>query len=382
MEIFDLSELRQLLATVDPPCVSLCMPTSVNGPDCEQDQVRLKNLATQVEKELEGWLRPSVARQWSAKIRRIPEDHDFWMKRASGLALFLDRQSLRRYRLPFRVGEFAVVSDQFQIKSLLPMLSNGESFFILVLSQRKVRFYEASEYQIREIEVPGMPQRIEAALNLVNVDRGSQTHLASKVGRGKQTSVFHGQGGVKDTHKEELSQFFRIIDKALQPLLSNQSSPLLLAGVGYLLSIFREISHYPQIVSAELKGNYDHSGPQQIQEQAWPLVQPLLKENQLKAIEKYQRLAGTGMATDDISQCLTAAFDGRVETLLLDTDRCQWGTCDLQGRKSVVREVRQAGDQDLIGLVAARTLLAGGQVFAVADAELPSSRGVAAVLRY
>jgi hypothetical protein len=88
------------------------------------------------------------------------------------------------------------------------------------------------------------------------------------------------------------------------------------------------------------------------------------------------------MATDDISQRLPAAFDGRVESLFFDPARCHWGHCDSQGRRLTVREIRQPGDQDLAGLAPTETLRAGGQVDAVTDNEVPSLRGVAAVLRW
>jgi hypothetical protein len=382
METFDLSELRYMVQTAQPPCISVCMPTNVTGVAAEQDRVRLKNLAVQVGKELEGWLRNVDARPLVAGILQIPNDQDFWTKRQSGLAVFVDQQSFRRFSVPFPLVEQAVVGKRFEIKPLLPLLASSQRFFVLALSQRKVRLFQATEYQIEEIQINELPQRIEESLNLSGSDRGSQAHFAMKAGHGRQTLVFHGQGGEKDTHKEELLQFFRLIDKALQSQLQDQFAPLVLAGVDYLLPLFREISQYRRIAEIELTGNFDALNPQQIHQNVWPLIQPQLKEKQQRAVDKYQRLAGTGLASDDLSQVLPAAFDGRIETLLIDPLRYHWGVCGPQGREVVVRDIRLPGDADLPGWAATETLMHGGQIYTVDSDELAMSHGVAAVMRY
>ena len=48
------------------------------------------------------------------------------------------------------------------VSSLLPLLTSGDRFFVLALSQHKVRLFEATEYQIERVEVAGL-QRIVCA---------------------------------------------------------------------------------------------------------------------------------------------------------------------------------------------------------------------------
>ncbi|MBX3423772.1 MAG: hypothetical protein KF752_19625 [Pirellulaceae bacterium] len=378
-----MTDLRQLIDTSQKPCVTILTPTHLSGPNDEQDIVRLKNLVKQAEDELsDGWLAKSEAHKMLAPLRDIPEDHEFWAKRSCGLALFLDQSGLRRFRVPISLDELVVVGTVFHVKSLLPLIESNR-YLILVLSQHSVRLFEAGEHQIKDIVVADLPQRMEESLNLVSVDGGSQSHFAMKAGKGKETSVFHGQGGKKDTHKEELIHFFRMIDNALQPILRDESAPLVLAGVDYLLAQFRQVSRYPHIAVPELRGNCDRLSAEQIHQKVWPLVKPLLIQERQLAVEKFNNLAGTGLASDELGQLLLAAFYGRIETLFIAPKQYQWGTCDMHGRIVAVHGSRQPGDDDLTEIVAVQTLLHGGKVYAVAGNEMPSTQhAAAAVMRY
>ncbi len=383
MDTFAMSDLRQLTEAHEGPCVTVCMPTHVAGADGQQDAARLKNLAEKAEQQLaDGWLRAPDARDLVAAIRELPSDQDFWEKRSHGLALFLNRGSLRRFRVPVRLDELALVNQRFHVKALLPLLTSGDRFFILALSQHSVRLLEATEYQVAQVDVAGLPQRIDEALNLDGADRGSQSHIAMKGGKGKQSSVFHGQGGVKESHKDELALFFRLIDGALVPVLRDETAPLVLAGVDYLLPIFRKTCHYAHLAKPELAGNCDYLSARQIHEKVWPLVKPLLAEARAQAAAKYHRLAGTGKATDDIRQALPAAFEGRIETLFVASDRHTWGGCDPEGRVVDVHDVQRPGDDDLLDAAAVQTLLHRGSVHAVNSDQMPSPEALAALMRF
>lgn len=384
MDRFGMSDLRQLTQANDGPCVTICMPTHVAaGAEGQQDAVRLKNLAEQVEQQLaDEWLRAAEARDMVAAIHELPIDHEFWEIRSHGLALFLDRQSLKRFRVPMRLEELALVNRRFHVKPLLPLLASSHRFFILALSQHSVRLLEATEHQAEEVNVQGLPQRMDEALNLDGADRGSQSHFAMKVGTGKQSSVFHGQGGVPDNHKDELAQFFRQIDAALKPVLRYETAPLVLAGVDYLLPIYRKVCHCSHLAKPELVGNCDHLSARQIHEKVWPLVKPLLIEDREQAAAKYRRLAGTGKTSDNIREALPAAYEGRIETLLVASDYQMWGVSDEQGKVIEMHDLQQRGDDDLLDTAAVQTLLNRGSVYAVDRTKIPASEPLAAVLRF
>ncbi len=383
MDTFGMSDLRSLTEPNEGPCVTLCMPTHPAGVDGQQDTVRLKNLTDRAEQQLaDGWLRAPEARDLLELVRSLPTDHDFWDRRSHGLALYRDGGSLRRFRVPLRLSELVVVNRRFHVKPLLPLLTSGDRFFILTLSQKCVRLFEATEHHVEQVDVIGLPQRMEDALNLDGADRGAQSHFAMEGGKGKQSSVFHGQGGIPDTHKDELTQFFRLIDSALAPVLRDESIPLILAGVAYLLPIFRQTCRYAHLAEPALEGNCDHLSGRQVHEKAWPLIKPLLAEVRAEAGARYRQLAGTGKASDDLRQALPAACAGRIETLFVASDRDAWGTCDPQGQVVEVHEPQQPGDVDLLDMAAVQTLLHRGTVHALESGEMPAGAELAAVMRF
>lgn len=387
MDTLRIENLRELTAHRNGPCVTVYLPTHVSGPDAEQDVVRLKNLLQQAEAQLsDGWLRAPEARDLLEPARKLPVDAAFWAARSQGLAIFLARGFVRCWRLPLALDELVMVNHRFHVKSLLPLLAESGRFLVLVLSQNKVRLLEGNEHRLEEIAVKGLPANMEQALNYTEGYRGSQVHSAARGGQGgqsgKQAAVFHGHGGVPETHKDDLTNFFRQVAAALKPALRDERAPLLLAGVDYLLPIYREVNSYPHVASVELPGNFDYQTDVEIHKQAWPKVAPLFTAGRAEAEARYRKLAGTGKTSDDIRQVVPAAHQGRVELVFVDRRAHEWGVYQPQQESVDVHAQCTSGDDDLFDVAAVETLLNRGAVYAVEGDQVPSQTGVAAVLRY
>jgi hypothetical protein len=383
MDVFGPAELRQLTGKQTEPCVSVYLPTHVSGQDAQQDAVVLKNLLQSAEQQLASdWLRPVQARQMLQAPRDLPNDPAFWGPRSQGLALFVSPDGSWQFRLPRPFDPVVIVNRRFYVKPLLPLLTGGDRFYILALSQNKVRLLSASRHAVEVVDVPDLPTDLESALNYSGADRGSQVHSAMRGSLGKQAAVFHGQGGQPDARKDDLAQYFRLIDHALQPVLRDESVPLLLAGVDYLLPIYREASNYTYLAQEELTGNNDHLSPQQIQQRAWTLMEPVFQRSRHEAAARYRQLAGTGRAADDIRQIVPAAHQGRIEALFVDLHAFQWGQFHPQEARVELHDQQQSGDDDLLDLAATETLLHRGVVYAVESSQSPTDQAAAAVFRY
>jgi hypothetical protein len=276
----------------------------------------------------------------------------------------------------------AVVNRRFQIKRLLPLLADSSPFYILALSQNDVRLFRASHFRIEQVEVAGLPANMDDVLNYTAVDRGSQVHSAMKGRLGKQSAVFHGQGGQWDTRKDDLAEFFRFIDDAIQPVLLEQPAPLLLAGVKYLLPIYRGASGCSQLLEQELAGNFDYHTPTQLLVQAWPLMETALHKDQNEALKRYTTLIGTALASHDIERVLIAACEGRIDVLFVNPDAVRWGRFNPADRIAITHRRRRAEDEDLLELAIAETLARKGTVYSVEPAQLPGDTNIAALFRY
>jgi hypothetical protein len=382
MDTFSTSDLRRLTASQQGLCVSIFMPTHAAGRDGQQDALRLKNLLARAERGLvDQGVRSPEAKKLLDPVRDLPNQAGFWEKRSHGLAVFLTDGVFDRFRVPLELSESVIVNQRFQVKPLLPLLGGDDAFLVLALSKNRVRLLGGSQQGMREIPVEGMPADIDQALNIDTAHRASQVHSAMRGDYGKQAAVFHGQGGERDTAKDDLTQYFRMVDAALRPVLRDQKRPMFLAGVQYLLPIFREVCSYPHLATEELPGNPEHLHEQDLHARAWPLMQRHLTRSREAALEKYHHLAGTGKATDDIRQIAPAAHQGQVESLFVDRSAHQWGVFEPSTGEVTLHESPLPANDDLLDLAAVQTLLHRGDVYTVESNGLPA-RPIAAVFRY
>ncbi len=375
-------EFQNLLALQVQPCVSVYLPTNPAGEDSQQDALRLKNLLQAAEQQLvEQGHRGAEVRKWLQAARDLSTDQPFWTARSQGLAVFISPQQSTAYRLPQRFEESLTVGDRVHITPLLPLSSANGHFYILAISQNKVRFLRATRHEFVELDLPELPANMEEALNYDQPQEISQTHSAS-AGRGKQAAVFHGQGGRPDEAKEELEQFCRLIEAAVRPALRDQPGPLVLAGVDYVTSLYRSRSSYPQIVEPGLSGNTDYLTAHQLHQQAWPVVAAALEQPRAEAIRRYQQAAGSPKASHDVASVVTAAGQGRVEALLLVGGARQWGRVQAEEGTVELHDEKQAGDEDLLDRAAFETLKNRGRVFVITAEQMPAEAPLAATFRY
>jgi hypothetical protein len=194
--------------------------------------------------------------------------------------------------------------------------------------------------------------------------------------------VFHGQGGEKDAANSDLEQFFRVVNRALQPLLRNESAPLLLAGVNYLLPVFRQICSYPQLTERHLTGNCDLLSNQQLHQQSWEIMRPYFDRPRRDGLGRLRGLLGTGKASVDPAEVATAARTGKIALLLADVNEQQLGVFDPSSGRAASCNEPGEGSEELVNLSISETLLHGGTVFAASAHELPDLAAVGAIYRY
>lgn len=193
-----------------------------------------------------------------------------------------------------------------------------------------------------------------------------------------------GHGSGLHAIKLDLERFFRRLDAGLAARMHDEHAPLVLAGVHYLLPIYRGVSTYPHLVDAVLEGNPDGLSAAELQRRAWPLVWPLFAAAREEAASRCRELLakGDGRAAGSVEAIMPAADSGRVATLFVADGTHLWGTYDSATAVTSVHADEELGDDELIDLAAARTFLNRGTVYAVRPEDVPGGMPTAAVLRY
>jgi len=382
MDWLTLEELKALVVRCPAISVSLFMPTHRYSTEIRQDRIRFKNLLREAAERLQAsGLRSPDAAAILAPAERLQRDPTFWRYQSDGLAAFLDRERVRFYRLPLDFGELVVVANRFYVKPLLPMFTGDGHFFVLALSQAQVRLLEATRYSVDELELPGVPSGLAEALAYEKPERRLQFHTRAAAKANGQAAVFFGHDPA-DEAKDRLLRYFRQIDQGLREMLKDESSPLVLAGVDYLLPIYRQANSYPYLLEEGIAGNPDALTPAELHALAWELVEPDLREAQEVDQAQVEFLAGTGLTSTNVHDVVPAAHYGRVEVLFLDEGSQIWGRFDADAGTVELHDNPTPESDDLLNLAAIQTILSRGTVYVVQAAAVPSDEPLAAILRY
>jgi hypothetical protein len=376
MDLLTREDLGTLLGDQRPPCVSLYVPTQPGGG--EADRIHWRKAITRAEEALEQrGLRGVEAKALLRPARELLEDPTFWREQGHGLAFFLAEGFLRLYRLPVTFEELVVVGRRFHVTPLLPLLGGDGRFFVLALSQNGVRLLQGTRQAISAVDLTGVPRNLAEALATHDVDEPLTFHTRPAGGLGSWTAIYHGHGVGIDDHKDDLLRYFQRIDRGLHPLLRQEHAPLVLAGVGYLLPLYRQAGTYPHLLEQGVEGNPDHLSDHELHRRAWALVEPLFQRSRQQALERYEQLAGTARAACDLEQVVPATCRGELEVLFVAPSRRAWGRFDPDTKEVRCHEQPEPGDEDLVNVAAIHTLRHGGTVYALGPDEVPDGGPVA-----
>jgi hypothetical protein len=201
---------------------------------------------------------------------------------------------------------------------------------------------------------------------------------------GRNAAIFHGTGAERGDDRTKLLNYLREVDSGLRGFLQPEQAPLVLAGVSYLHSLYREVSSYPHIAETGISGNPEQMSPDELHAEAWPIVQPYFRQIRQAVKQRYRQLFGQGshLVSDDLDTILPAALSGRVESLFVAVGAQHWGEFDPETARVVQHEDYRPGDEDLLDRAAILTLLNNGAVFAVRKDQVPGHNLAAAVFRY
>jgi hypothetical protein len=385
MEHLILDQLKGLAQHKSSPSVSIYLPTHRAGQDIGQDPIRFKNLLRQAERTLldRGMRRRSVE-AFLRPARALLDDTPFWSYQQDGLAVLFAADDFHTYHLPFRPEELLVVAQAYYVKPVLPLFTNNGHYFILAISQQEVRLFEGTRHSVGQIELPDdTPQSLDEALVFDDPEKQLQFRTGTSQG-GMRDGVFHGHGPGDEEQKVRIERYLNLVDAGLRQVYREQQAPLVLAGVDYLLPIYRQVSEYAHVMEEGIPGSPEHLRPEELQARAWPIVEPHFRKEMEEVLAQYQALAGTGRTAQRIEEIVPAAFYGRVDKLVLAVDTQIWGIFDPQTGEVAHSQDHQGEEDDLVlsDFAAMQTLLNGGTVFGLSQGEMPGGSSMIAILRY
>ena len=392
MKLISTEEIKTLVEQPKDNSISIYMPVVAAGAEVRQNPIRFKNLIKEAHRRLiEAGVDETQVTQLLEKADEL-DRQDFWEGiPEQGLAIFISKNIFNYYIVPLEFEELVVVSDGFHVKPLLQIFNQNGRFYVLGLSQNKVKMLVGTRFRCQEIDLTALenvPTSLDEALQYDDSEEQLQMHSTGRGAQNAQTGVFHGQGvGTDDAeHKTNIMRFFKALAKGLEKniLHHDEQVPLVLAGVDFLIPMYKEASSYQYVMEDAVTGNPEILSPQELHSQALPIVETYWNNSQKKVIDLYNELLGnnSGNASNNLEEIVAAAYYQKIDTLLVAKGEHKWGLFDKGSQKVYLHQQEETGDQDLLDLAAAHTLINGGSVYVVEPDKVPSNKPVAAIFRY
>jgi hypothetical protein len=381
-EMISRHEIELLVQRQEGPAVSIYTPVSRIGD--KQDAIRYKNILVQAEKQLIGaGMRPTEARSMLEEDFALVQDPDYWMHLGTdGLAVFRSGSTSLRYHLPMSFRELVVVGKRFHIKPLFPLLAS-EQYLVLALSKNSVRLFRGDRHTINEIELPeGTPASMAEALQYDDPERQLQYHTGAGSAAGRRPAVFHGQGVGIDEKKETLTRYFQMVDKSLFPMLEDEEFPIMLAGTEELHAVYQRITSSQTILPGGITGNVKDLPVEEFHRQAWQIASEYYYEGEKVVMRDFHDNLAGKLAVDNVNSVLTAAFDGRVDTLFVAEDEEIWGEFDQNTRQVVVSDREGELAEDLLDQAVVWTFRKKGKIYVKKREDMPVDSPICALLRF
>jgi hypothetical protein len=386
MNIITKEDLEHLAGEQKSWAISMYLPTERMGQDTKQNITRFKNLLNQVEERLQTkGVRTTEIQKLLQPARDLIQNYQFWQYQSDGLAVFIGDQGIKTYRIPLYFSLMIFIDRYYYLKPLMPLLSGNGDYYILALSQGKIWMLHGTRDNIDDIDLEGVPQSIQQALMWDDPEKQLQWHTqtTNPASAAERPAMFHGHGVGTDDQKDNILRYFQRIDESLQNLLQDRRLPLILAGVDYLLPLYRQASSYPNIIDGEIHGSPKTWSAEELHEQAWAIIEPLFQKQFEDDVNRYQILAGNeSQATNDLKEIVSGAFYGRIDTLFAASDMQMWGAFDHETNTLQIMNQGEPGARELLDFAAIHTIQNGGRVYVVEPEEIPDSGLAAAILRY
>jgi hypothetical protein len=195
-------------------------------------------------------------------------------------------------------------------------------------------------------------------------------------------AVMFGTSSDADDKDEYMLHFFMAIDKAVHSVLKDADEPLVPVGVEHEIALYQRVNTYSHLAEPGVHGAPDGLEGGEIHRRALDLLQQRAAEPGMEVPSDFDKRVGTGHASTQIQEIVTAAYEGRISHLFFQLNAQYMGTFD-----PVRRRVKHNADPldspvDLIEFAAFQTLERGGDVKILSGTAMPNGVPVCALFRY
>ncbi len=372
---------QDMIFNEDGPLISLYQPTHRSFPDNRQDPIVFKNQLRVIENSLRKIVNADFADTIMKPFHELREDKFFWNTTSDGIAVLASKNKCIVYNLHNPVKEFAVVANSFHIKPLIKAFQSVVDYQLLGLSHENFTLYQGNQYVFDEIAInPDAPRTMKEVLG----DQLTDSYLShgSYSGAGAHT-MYHGHGDVRQEKDKDAEKYFRYVDSFILENYSKTSKlPLILAALTEYHSEFKRLSNNPYLLEEGINKSIESLDLDELQKRARIIIDAINMEKMQKQAESYRKAEAELLGSSDLVQIAKAAYESRVETILIEEDKIIPAKIDGKNGEIKLGDLDSPNYDDILDDLAELVLLNGGAVFVLPKDKMPSTTGIAAIYRY
>lgn len=370
-------------------CISLYLPISAQAPESEKNRIRLGELLQKAkEKLLQNDMEEKAVMDLLQPLWERKEQPQSLLTRGKSLAFFLNHTNLYEVILPESTPPQISVGNRFFTKPLIPLLNANPAFLVLCLDLGGIRSYQANRWKMDPIEIPELPQSLEAFTRYDNPEKSLQHHTANKASTpgapgGQPSGKTHGQGLPDDLEQSQKERFIRAVAKAADSHLKRHPQVLIVFGVEKNVGLFQSLHDWSDQTVLVQKQDPQEWSAEKLRESAWKLLQPTLSEKQADKLDILNAAYQKKESLNNLGEIALASATGRIELAGISMDRSVSGICDVENLKvKFIEEGDPFCAQDLLDWIAPETIRHGGKVVAVDQKNFPNGQEALATTRF
>lgn len=353
--------LKKLKDISSENCITIIMNSHRTKPDYLKDEISLKNHIKEVETRLLADTTKRDATSLIDKLHKLSKDIDH-SHNLDSLMLFVNRDIAEFTRLPIKVVDRVIIDNTFATRDLVRAMHNESHYYILVLSQEKVRLIEALNDEV--VKEFGAPFPME----------NTQFFTRNKA-----------ESAVASRQSSLIGEFFNQVDKEVNAIRKQNPLPVLICTVEenypeYLKIADQKNSIFDTYLNKNRISEKDHA----IVSEAYKIVQSHhakrnndRKSELLKAVSENKFLS-------DTNEIYRAILEGKIQTLFIEQGLFQPAVIENDVIKYVTNEHRTDTDviDDIYDELIELNMNFGGDVVFLPKGELDKFNGFGAITRY
>jgi len=363
-------------------CITVYIATHKAGVAVNEkkDVIVFKNTLQDLAKTLaEKEIPTAVIEQMLSPGYDLLTNDAFWASMDNGLAVFISEGYFKYIKMPVAPESDITCEKKFFVSPLIRVMARKEYFYLLVISKQKCKLFRADAFGMEYVPVPDLPEDIMDIKRLSEKD-ASTVRIGTSSGTGGAN--FHGMGGGNPDEKANIATYFEYVDDILfKQILHTENVPLLLAGVEYLIPIYKSVCDYHNVCSESITGSHEHDDKNALYELAKQTMENYFRQPLQKALTIYANQSATELTSSVPADIIPAAHYGRLSHIFVKKASHIWGTFDEDSSEINLND-QDPNAEDLLDQALVRTFQNGGDVFVLDEEDMPAQSAVAAIFRY